>query len=953
MNWDLVAVTAPTIDVASAYVQMLEYRRDLALIPAVSTATKIVAVPDPTGDDVAAVPQGERSIGSGGATLNALLFIAEYLCAEKGGTNLDADIFVPTPRAILILHCRSSCDFPQGVLMGKCFAPIPRQGLSERHHDTNVDSIFRLLGAIQPSVGVWVASTEFTLNIPTTVPPSLVQNAIQSFGKSGSRDITCLTWETTSTWAQQHGTYILESGDKITGLHYKKAPPPSATEPLFLIGPIVKFGLEVAETLLQLHSTSPFDSCSYYRKDAGSDEDVLSINLYLDIIGACVGFKRSENQHSLLVQAHAALLRALSGTQVYGAVLNTRACASFAVQYLRSPEEIIESIRVTPGHQTATSSYVAPSATLHPTCRVINSVVEDNVVIEANAVVINQVLKSKTVVTQDNCTNLPTATTTLDCFKQWAQLRYRVCCLTVREHILAHRNMCVQPELSELVVLCRVLGGNTFHELCEWFDEMLCVLPLPLLGRGLSLMADLLATQAGALGGLRSGPCRNKEWKSAFDSLLHQPEAKIRESILLLSSVRKQWMCTPTFVMRCARHYEGASQVMTQRCVETASKFIVSGPKKAMANIESWVDVHLAARIDVAGGWSDTPPISYEFGGRVINIALLVNNDRPLKCRVRRTNERVVKLVADGTTSQCTLCDDVLREYHVPAAPCALLKAAIVCLGLVPQDADPSADICSIMGLGSGLEIVATSSLPMGSGLGGSSILGAAVVMAIAVAVGASYDADSFVHMVLRLEQLLTTGGGWQDQVGALYKGIKRCESKPELPLQVRVEVIPLKEDFLKRLSQHLVLIFTGRARLARNLLQSVLRRWGARFPTVVETVSGLLDNASEIEQACLKEDIESFGRCLSAYWSQKVEMAGPGAHPGVMTAISQCVRDDIHGCALAGAGGGGFMIMVTKQPNCKDYIWEKLSKEVLPEYRHMTFHPCDIDCEGPQVKFS
>ena len=31
------------------------------------------------------------------------------------------------------------------------------------------------------------------------------------------------------------------------------------------------------------------------------------------------------------------------------------------------------------------------------------------------------------------------------------------------------------------------------------------------------------------------------------------------------------------------------------------------------------------ARLDLAGGWSDTPPISYEKGGSVVNISILVD----------------------------------------------------------------------------------------------------------------------------------------------------------------------------------------------------------------------------------------------------------------------------------------------------------------------------------------
>ena len=35
-----------------------------------------------------------------------------------------------------------------------------------------------------------------------------------------------------------------------------------------------------------------------------------------------------------------------------------------------------------------------------------------------------------------------------------------------------------------------------------------------------------------------------------------------------------------------------------------------------------WVTVRCPARLEFAGGWSDTPPITYEHGGAVINGAI-------------------------------------------------------------------------------------------------------------------------------------------------------------------------------------------------------------------------------------------------------------------------------------------------------------------------------------------
>ena len=56
--------------------------------------------------------------------------------------------------------------------------------------------------------------------------------------------------------------------------------------------------------------------------------------------------------------------------------------------------------------------------------------------------------------------------------------------------------------------------------------------------------------------------------------------------------------------------------------------------------------------------------------------------------------------------------------------------------------------------------------------MGTSSILAGAVISACWSAVGLKYSRSDLVHAVLVVEQLLTTGGGWQDQVGGLHPGI-------------------------------------------------------------------------------------------------------------------------------------------------------------------------------------
>ena len=59
--------------------------------------------------------------------------------------------------------------------------------------------------------------------------------------------------------------------------------------------------------------------------------------------------------------------------------------------------------------------------------------------------------------------------------------------------------------------------------------------------------------------------------------------------------------------------------------------------------------------------------------------------------------------------------------------------------------------------------------------------------------------------------------GGWQDQVGGLYPGVKAGFCAPKLPLTVGVTPVA---DPGAVLQAHLFLVYTGKTRLARNLLQ-------------------------------------------------------------------------------------------------------------------------------------
>ena len=120
----------------------------------------------------------------------------------------------------------------------------------------------------------------------------------------------------------------------------------------------------------------------------------------------------------------------------------------------------------------------------------------------------------------------------------------------------------------------------------------------------------------------------------------------------------------------------------------------------------------------------------------------------------------------------------------------------------------------------SGFELHTWSTAPQGSGLGTSSILAGVILAALLRVTGRTASLDSLIHAVMVVEQMLTTGGGWQDNVGGLVPGFKISRSKASLPLKVEVEKLELSQETVDKLSKRLVCFYSGKTRLAKNLLQ-------------------------------------------------------------------------------------------------------------------------------------
>nr|XP_058902052.1 L-fucose kinase isoform X4 [Kogia breviceps] len=1039
VDWTVIILTCQYKDSVEVFQRELEIRQKREQIP---TRTLLLAVEDP-----------EVRVGSGGATLNALLVAAEHLSAHAGFTVVTSDVLHSA--WILILHMGR--DFPFDDC-GRAFTCLPVEDPQAPveavvcNLDRLLDIMSHRLGPGSPP-GVWVCSTDMLLSVPPN----------PGISWDGFRGARVIALPGSAAYARNHGVYLTDSQGFVLDIYYQgteaeiqRCARPDGRVPL--VSGLVFFSVETAEHLLATHVSPPLDACTYMGLDSGARP--VQLSLFFDIL-LCMA--RNVRREDFLVgrppemgQGDADIAGYLHGAraelwrELRDQPLTVAYVPDGSYNYMtNSASEFLHSLTFpgAPGAQVV-HSQVEEQQLLGAGSSVVSCLLEGPIRLGPGSVLQHCHLRGpihvgtgcfvsgldvaqsealhglelQDLVLQGHHVQLHGARSQaftlvgrLDSWERqgtgtylnmsWSQFFQKTgirdwdlwdpdmppierCLLSARLFPVLHPSRALGPQDmlwmldpqedgSKALRAWRASWRLSWEQLQPCLDRAatlasrrhlffrqalhkvrhvlearqdLSLRPLiqaavregcpgPLMAtldqvaagvgdpgvaaRALACVADVLGCMAEGQGGLRSGPAANPEWVRPFSYL---ECGDLARGVAALAEERDKWLSRPALLVRAARHYEGAGQILIRQAVMSAQHFVSSVPVELPAPGQ-WVVAECPARVDFSGGWSDTPPLAYELGGAVLGLAVRVNGRRPIGARARRIPEPELWLALGprqdkmATKIVCGSLDD-LQDYCQPHAPGALLKAAFICAGIVSVHSKLS--------------------------LSTSSILAGAALAALQRAAGRAVGTEALIHAVLHLEQVLTTGGGWQDQVGGLMPGIKVGRSRAQLPLKVEVEEITVPVGFVQKLNDHLLLVDTGKTRLARNLLQDVLRSWYARLPAVVQNAHNLVRHTEECAEAFRQGSLPLLGQCLTSYWEQKKLMA-PGCEPLAVRRMMDVLAPHVHGQSLAGAGGGGFLYLLTKEPRQKEALEAVLAKtEGLGNY---SIHLVEVDTQGLSVQ--
>ncbi len=352
-------------------------------------------------------------------------------------------------------------------------------------------------------------------------------------------------------------------------------------------------------------------------------------------------------------------------------------------------------------------------------------------------------------------------------------------------------------------------------------------------------------------------------------------------------------------------------------------------------------------RVDLAGGWSDTPPMCVDRGGVVVNAAVLLHGKPPIQAFAKRLDQpRIVVHSVDLGASRTFTSS---RDLHAPADPAdwtTLPRMALRLAGVTPTD--PRASLRRrLERLGGGVVLTLHSAVPKGSGLGTSSILGATVLACLERMFESSIDRSTIIERTSLLEQMMTTRGGWQDQVGGVHRGLKIARSRPGVIQRPEVEELQPPPGFIEAIEARTVLLYTGEKRLARDILEKVVGRYLAREREAVRIVGRLKDGAEAMASSIRSGDFDEFARRLAEYWTLKRRF-DPAATNERIDAIAAAHARDLVAWELPGAGGGGFLMMLARDEAAAARIRRRADRR--PANPLSRRFPLEIDSKGLRV---
>jgi D-glycero-alpha-D-manno-heptose-7-phosphate kinase len=209
-------------------------------------------------------------------------------------------------------------------------------------------------------------------------------------------------------------------------------------------------------------------------------------------------------------------------------------------------------------------------------------------------------------------------------------------------------------------------------------------------------------------------------------------------------------------------------------------------------------------------------------------------------------------------------------------------------------------------------ELASVCDVPPGTGLGSSSSYTVCVLAALAAAHGERLEPERLAARAYAVEAGLNGDAtGKRDQYAAALGGVNALELAPDG--SARVEQLELAPQVVRAARERLLLFFTGERRAASRMLTTQVERSGD--PAFVRNLMRTGEVARAAAAAWRDGDLGAIGELMREQWALKRERLPEAITERGAELHRVALGGGATGAVLAGAGGGGFLLVHSDEP--------------------------------------
>ncbi|MFX0017212.1 MAG: GHMP kinase [Candidatus Hermodarchaeota archaeon] len=306
-------------------------------------------------------------------------------------------------------------------------------------------------------------------------------------------------------------------------------------------------------------------------------------------------------------------------------------------------------------------------------------------------------------------------------------------------------------------------------------------------------------------------------------------------------------------------------------------------------------------RVSFGGGGTDMAPYCTEHGGCVISTTI----DRHVYITIKPRNDNKIKVIST----------DYNEDYTFKVGDANYSEGYELFKGTV-----------NILEIPDGFDIIVSSDLPAGSGMGGSSTLCVALIGAFNEFYKLNLTKHEIAQKAYDIERIeLKQKGGYQDQFAAAYGGFNFIEFTDK----VKMFPINTTAEMINEIQYRTILCYVGGSHFSSDIQDEVLKGYKIEKKSFIETMQDLKDVAYEMRTIVESKDmskLDQFGELIHKGWLAKKSLSSKITNENIKNFYLTSRKFGVIGGKLLGAGGGGHLLLFS-DPDKKFDVINELKK--------------------------